>query len=111
MEYRIVLTDKEAFELSSRLTFLSTVYVRDKYTGQKRIRTDESGETEEKAYETPVKGVIHRFSSKCELENIEDIWFEIKWTKSKKRFEIEFEGKVPDEFKGRENIRGWYILK
>jgi len=108
MEHRIVLTKEEAFDLSSKLKILGAGYVRDEYTGTKRYRTDETG-IREKDYETPVNGIIHRFSSKCELRDIKNVWFEYKWTDKKDRFEIE--ETIPEEFKNRENIRGWDILK
>ena len=104
------MTDQEAFDLSQKLVFISVSYVRDEYTGTKRLRLDETGRTEEKEYVTPVNGVIHRFSARCTLEGIENVWFESKWTENRKRFEIEFEGEVPEEFKGRECIKGWHIL-
>jgi len=97
MEYRIVLTDEEAFDLSSRLTFISVGYVRDEYTGEIRKRTDLTGKILDKEYKTPVKGVVYRFSAKCKLGDIENIWFEEKWTDNCRRFEIEFEGEIPEE--------------
>ncbi|HSX39072.1 MAG TPA: hypothetical protein VLI92_00550 [Candidatus Saccharimonadales bacterium] len=112
MEYRIVLTQEEAFELSKKLEVVRTDYVKDDYTGSKRIRFDTlTNEISEKDYPTPVKGTIVRLSSKCKLDNFDNIWFEVKWTKDKTRFEIEFEGEVPEEFKGRPTIKGWDILK
>ena len=105
-----MLTQVEATELSKKLKFLSTSFVRDEYTGEKRIRTDECG-VREKEYETLVKGSVMRFSSECELGAIKNVWFEFKWTDGKSRFEVEFEDEVPEEFRGRENIKGWYILK
>jgi hypothetical protein len=45
------------------------------------------------------------------MEHREDIWFEVKWTKDKVRFEIEFEGEVPEKYKNRTNIKGWQILE
>lgn len=110
MEHRILLTQKEAFELSKKLEFIGVGYVKDEYTGEKRLRIDETKEIREKDYPTPVKGTIVRFSSKCKLGSIENVWFEVKWTNNKVRFEIEFEGEVPDEFKNRPNIKGWDIL-
>ncbi len=111
MEHRILLTQQEAFELSQKLEFLEIGYVKDEYTGEKRIRTDNTKEIREKEYLTPKKGTIVRFSAKCKLGEIEDVWFEIKWTNNKMRFEIEFEGEVPENFKNRENIKGWDILE
>jgi len=70
MEYRIALTKQEAFELSSKLKILGTNFVKNEYTGTKRIRTNKND-----------------------------------------RFEIEFEGEVPEEIKDRENVRGWEILR
>lgn len=110
MEYRISLTDEEAFELSNKLEFIDTSYVRDEYTGTKRIRLSPQGIIE-KDYETPVKGVIHRFSSLCKMGDIENIWFEIKWTEKTSRFEVEFEGDVPEKYKDRPNLKGWNILQ
>ena len=110
VEYRIVLTDEEAIELSSKLIFLETGFVKDEYTGGKRIRTTET-EVLEKEYKTPVKGTVYRFSSKCKLGNIDNVWFEFKWTDKRKRFEIEFESDVPEIYKNRLNIHGWEILK
>jgi hypothetical protein len=109
MEYRIVLSKKEANELMVRLSVLSTSFVRDCYTGEKRIRTDKYGD-QEKVYVTPVSGVIYRYSSDCELDGAVRVWFEYKWTDKTDRFEMEFEGDIPKEFQGRENIKGWDIL-
>ena len=110
MEHRIVLTKQEAFELTSKLKILNTTFVKDEYTGTKRFRTEPDGVIE-KEYETPVKGIIYRYSSAAELGEIKNIWFEYKWTDKTDRFEIEFEGEIPEEFKSRENVRGWDILK
>ena len=110
MEHRVLLNQEEAYELSKKLKFLSSSWVKDEYTGTKRIRIDESGSIREKDYPTPVTGTTVRISSKCELGEIKDIWFEVKWTGDKVRFEIEFEGEVPEEYKNRPNIRGWDIL-
>jgi len=110
MEHRVVLTNKDALSLSEKLTFLSTAYIKDVYTGEKRIRTGPNG-IKEKEYPTLLKGIIYRFSSHCKMGDIKDIWFEFKWTDNKSRFEIEFEGKVPEEFKNRPNISGWGILR
>ena len=110
MEHRVSLTDKEAFDLFSKLVILEVYRVTDEYTGEERIKTDERG-TQKRDYKTPVKGVVHRFTSLSRLGEIENIWFEFKWTKNKKRFAVEFEGDVPDEYKKRPNIPGWDILK
>lgn len=111
MEHRFLLTQEEAFELSKRLEILGVGYVKDEYTGEKRFRVDESKEIREKDYQTPVTGTAVRFSAKCKLGEIEDVWFEVKWTKDKVRFEIEFESEVPEEFKDRPNIKGWEVLR
>ncbi len=111
MEHRIVLSQEEAFELSKELEFIEVGYVKDEYTGERRIRIDETKEVREKDYPTPVKGTAVRFSAKCKLGDIEDIWFEVKWTKDIVRFEIEFEGEVPGKYKNRPNIKGWQILE
>lgn len=110
MEYRIVLTEKEAFILAQKLAFLEVGFVKDVYTGDKRIRTD-SGGTLEKEYKTPSKGIVYRFSARCRLDRINNVWFEYKWTENKARFEVEFEEDIPEEFQNRENISGWDILK
>ncbi len=73
MEHRITLTKQEAFGLSSKLKILGTSFVKDEYAGVKRIRTEEDGITE-KEYKTPVKDIIYRYSSSCELGNIKNIW-------------------------------------
>jgi len=111
MEHRIVLTQEEAFELSKELEFIETGYVKDEYTGKKRIRIDETKKVREKDYPTPVKGTAVRFSAKCKLGDIDDIWFEVKWTENRVRFEIEFEREVPEKYKDRPNIKGWQILE
>jgi hypothetical protein len=110
MEHRVLLTQEEAYNLSKKLKFLSSCWVKDEYTGIKRIRIDGSSTVIEKAYSTPVTGTTVRISSKCELGDIKDIWFEVKWTGDKVRFEVEFEGDVPEEYKNRPNIKGWDIL-
>jgi len=63
MEHRIVLTQEEAFELSKELEFIETGYVKDEYTGKKRIRIDETKKVREKDYPTPVKGTAVRLLS------------------------------------------------
>ena len=72
MEYRIVLSDTEAYELADKLKFITTEYIKDEYTGKMRIRKDAKG-VRKKAYETPVNGVIHKFTSLCELGSVKDI--------------------------------------
>lgn len=112
MEYRIALTQEEAFELSKHLEVIEVSYVKDEYTGEKRIRTEnKSKDIREKEYPTPVKGLVARFSAKCKLGDIEDIWFEVKWTQDNIGFEVEFEGEVPEKFKNRPTIKGWQILE
>ncbi len=110
MEHRIALTKQEAFKLSALLKIKGTSFVKDEYTGTKRIRT-EGAEVTEIEYKTPIKGVIYRYSSHCELGDIKNIWFEYKWTAKTNRFEIEFENEVPNKFKDRENVKGWEILR
>lgn len=111
MEHRIVLTQEEAFELSKKLEFIDVSYVKDEYTGERRIRVDESKKIRGKDYPTPIKGTTVRFSAECKLGDIEGVWFEVKWTKDTVRFEIEFEGGVPEKYKDRSNIKGWQILE
>jgi len=109
MEHRVVLSNQEAFEIQSDLKILSTVFIKDEYTGTKRYRWDDDGERI-KDYVTPVKGIIYKFTSACEYKGIKDVWFEYKWADKIQRFEIEFEGNVPKEFADRPNIHGWNIL-
>ncbi|EKD99688.1 MAG: hypothetical protein ACD_22C00206G0005 [uncultured bacterium] len=111
MEHRILLTQEEAFELSKELEIIGISFVKDEYTGEKRFRIDEAKKKHEKDYLTPVKGTTVRFSAKCKLGTIGGVWFEVKWTNNKVRFEIEFEGEVPEKYLSRPNIRGWEILK
>ncbi len=111
MEHRIVLTQEEAYELSQKLEIIGIGFVKDTYNGKRRVRVDETKIPREKDYPTPVMGTTVRYSAKCKLGNIENIWFEVKWTKDKVRFEIEFEGDVPEEYKNRPNIKGWEILR
>ena len=42
MERGILLTQEETFELSKKLEFIGIGYVKDEYTGEKRLRTDET---------------------------------------------------------------------
>ena len=109
MEHRVVLTNQEASELQENLKILTTVFLKDEYTGTKRHRWDDKGERV-KDYETPVTGVIYKFTSSCEYKDIKDVWFEYKWTDKVSRFEIEFEGEIPTEFANRPNTHGWHIL-
>ncbi len=109
MEHRVVLTNREAFEIQSKLKILSTVFIKDEYTGTKRYRWDDDGERI-KDYVTPIKGMIYKFTSACEYKGIKDVWLEYKWTDKCARFEIEFEGEIPKEFANRPNIHGWNIL-
>jgi hypothetical protein len=110
MEHRIIISKQEVLELLKELTVLETSYVKDEYTSKKRIRQSPSG-IEEKEYITPVTGTIYRYSSKCLLGDINNIWLEFKWTEHVERFEIEFEEKTPEQFINRPNISGWDILK
>lgn len=45
------------------------------------------------------------------MNDIENIWFEFKWTDKTSSFEIEFEEDVPEEYKTRPNLKGWHILQ
>src|SRR3989339_1985393 len=53
-EHRVVLTQEEAFELSKELEIIGVGFVKDEYTGEKRIRMDESKQVRVKDYSTPV---------------------------------------------------------
>ena len=109
MEHRVALTNQEAFEIQKNLKILLTTFIKDEYTGTKRYRWDGAGERV-KNYETPVSGVIYKFTSACEYRGIKGVWLEYKWTDKTSHFEIEFEGKVPTEYANRPNIAGWNIL-
>ena len=109
MEYRFVLKESEVFDLTKKFKFLSVCWIKDEYTGTKRFRTDDNG-VREKSYKTPVKGVIFKFTALCEVDGYK-VWFEHKWTEHGSRCEVEFEEGEPDEYKNRENITGWDILK
>lgn len=111
MEHRILLTQEEAYEIIQKLEIIGIGFVKDTYTGQKRLRKDHLGKTSEKDYPIPTEGTTVRFSAKCKLGDIEEVWFEVKWTGERLRFEMEFEGEVPEEYKNRPNIKGWQILE
>lgn len=117
MEHRFVITNEEAFEISNRLSFVEPAYFRDEYTGEKRIRLAKKSINapelwKEEKYSTPVVGVVHRYSSLCYLpENDTRVFLEYKWTDKTSRFEIEFEGEIPQEFHDREDVSGWQILE
>ena len=91
------------------LKVLTTAFIKDEYTGTKRHRWDNM-EERIKDYETPVSGVIYKFTSACEYKGIKGVWLEYKWTAKTSHFEIEFEEEVPVEFASRPNIAGWNIL-
>jgi len=44
LEHRIALSHKEAFELANKLTFINSSFVKDTYTGTKRIREEKRRE-------------------------------------------------------------------
>ena len=117
MEHRILLTQEEGFKISQIFEIKEVTFVKDTYTESKRIRTEFNDNTNhifkttEKEYITPIEGTTVRFSAHGNLYDIENVWFEVKWTENQLRFEIEFEDVVPEKYLNRPNIPGWEILK
>ncbi|MCX6739898.1 MAG: hypothetical protein NTZ49_01560 [Candidatus Parcubacteria bacterium] len=111
-EFRCVLTQKEATDLLNQAKIIFSYHAVDEYTGTKRIRFSDLRETKEKDYPTPVSGKLAKIGMKLELPGITvPTYLELKITdKQFSRWEIEFEGEAPEQFKNRESIRGWQIL-
>jgi len=112
-EFRCTLTDQEAFKILNQSKIIRCYHVADQYTGTKRIRLVNFTETIEKDYPTEVTGKTARIGYEIELSGIKDpTYLEHKITYQQFcRWEIEFEGEVAEQFKNRENIHGWQILK
>jgi hypothetical protein len=111
-EFRCALTHQEALELLSRAKIINSYHVIDEYTGAKRIRQKNFTEIIEQDYPTEVNGKTARIGMKVELAGIDiPTYLELKITDQQfSRWEIEFEGEAPEQFKNRESIRGWQIL-
>lgn len=111
-EFRCILTQKEATDLLNSAKIIFSYHAVDEYTGTKRIRFSDLKETKEKDYPTPVSGKLAKIGMKLELPGITvPTYLELKITdKQFSRWEIEFEGEAPEQFKNRESIRGWQIL-
>ncbi len=108
-EHRYILTEQDLKEFSPKLDVCYIAFIVDTYTGAKRVRKVRDKVTE-KDYKTPVKGTIYRFSAYA-FRGDNKTFLEFKWTDKVQRFEIEFEGEVLPQFKGREEVRGWSILE
>lgn len=108
-EHRYVLTDEDLKKLSPQLDVWEVDFIVDEYTGTKRLRKIR-GQTFEKDYETSVRGVIYHFSGYAFKDN-KTAYLEFKWTDKAQRLEIEFEGEVLPQFKGRKEVHGWSILE
>lgn len=111
-EFRCVLTQKEATDLLNQAKIIFSYHAVDEYTGTKRIRYSDLREIKEKDYPTPVSGKLAKIGMKLELPGINvPTYLELKITdKQFSRWEIEFEGEAPEQFKNRKSIRGWQIL-
>jgi hypothetical protein len=111
-EFRRVLTQQEATDLMNRAKIIRSYHAADEYTGAKRIRVKNFTETIEKDYPTEITGKTARIGLQLELPGINvPTYLEFKITdKQFSRWEIEFEGEAPAEYKNRESIRGWQIL-
>jgi hypothetical protein len=111
-EFRCTLTNQEALELMNQAKIIYSYHAIDEYTGTKRIRHENFTEIIEQDYPTEATGKIARIGMKIELAGIDvPTYLEFKITdKQFTRWEIEFEGEAPENFKNRESIRGWQIL-
>ncbi|OGY42795.1 MAG: hypothetical protein A2Y67_03645 [Candidatus Buchananbacteria bacterium RBG_13_39_9] len=111
-EFRCILTNQEALELMNRAKTIFSYHAIDEYTGIKRIRQKNFTEIIEQDYPTEVTGKIARIGMKIELAGIKiPTYLELKITDQQfSRWEIEFEGEAPEQYKNRESIRGWQIL-
>ncbi|HDQ23143.1 MAG TPA: hypothetical protein ENN28_04240 [Candidatus Uhrbacteria bacterium] len=111
-EFRYILSNQEALEILNQARIIKSYHVVDEYTGEKRIRIKNFNEVIEKDYPTEVKGKTARIGHQIEFPKIQGpTYLEFKITdKQFSRWEIEFEGESPAEYKNRESIRGWQIL-
>jgi hypothetical protein len=111
-EFRCTLSNNEAWELMSQAEIISSYHAIDEYTGTQRIRQKNFTEIITQDYPTEVKGKIARIGQQIQLPGIETpTYLELKITDQQfTRWEIEFEGAAPEQFKNRKSIRGWQIL-
>ncbi|MFC1598508.1 hypothetical protein ACFL2U_00645 [Patescibacteria group bacterium] len=111
-EFRCILTNQEAQDILNQAKIIRSYHVMDEYTGTKRIRLVNFTETIEKKYPTEITGKTARIGYEIELSGIKGpTYLEHKITDQQfSRWEIEFEGDVPEQYKNRENIHGWQIL-
>ena len=108
-EHRYILTADDLKELSPKLDVWEIAFIIDEYTGTERIRR-KAGKTTEKDYQTPVSGKVYRFSGYA-FKGDTTTYIEFKWTDKTQRWEIEFEGEVLPQFRGRPEVHGWSILE
>ncbi len=111
-EFRCVLTNQEAMEILNQAKIIYSYHALDKYTGTRRIRIKNFKEVIKEDYPTQVTGEIARIGMRIESPGVNvPTYLEFKITdKQFSRWEIEFEGEAPEQFKNRESIRGWQIL-
>jgi hypothetical protein len=111
-EFRCILNKNDLDFILANSQFVNEfAFVKDTYTGKKRIR-QKNNDISEKEYKTSIKGTTYRFGAEIEMKNLKGPTFlEHKMTDSEfSRWEIEFEGKIHERFKDRANIHGWQIL-
>jgi len=111
-EFRCVLTNQEALTILNQAKIIKSYHAVDEYTGKQRIRHANFQEATTKDYPTKITGKTARIGMQIELPGISGpTYLEFKITDQQFiRWEIEFEGEVPEEFKNRDNIHGWQIL-
>ncbi len=111
-EFRCVLTNQEACEILNQSKIIESYHAVDDYTGTKRIRLKNFNEVIEEDYPTKVTGKTARIGMKIDMPDVQGpTYLELKITdKQFSRWEIEFEGEVPEKYKDRQNIGGWQIL-
>ena len=111
-EFRCVLTNQEALEILNQAKIIKSYHSIDEYTGQQRIRQANFQEPITKDYPTEITGKTARIGLQIELPGVTvPTYLEYKITDQQfTRWEIEFEGEAPEQFKNREGIRGWQIL-
>jgi len=111
-EFRCIINKEDIDFILANSQFVNEfAFVKDTYTGKKRVR-QKNNDISEKDYQTTVTGMTYRIGARIEMKDIKGPTFiEHKMTDSGfSRWEIEFEGEIHPHFKDRENIRGWQIL-
>ncbi|MDD5340965.1 MAG: hypothetical protein PHC97_00845 [Patescibacteria group bacterium] len=111
-EFRCVLTNQEASDIIKQAKIINSYHAIDEYTGSQRTRVKNFEEKIVEDYSTKVMGKIARIGMKIELPEINiPTYLELKITETQFcRWEIEFEGETPEQYKNRGSIRGWQIL-